>query len=123
MQMMLNAVCYSSVWATPVNRATMARGPRRAACCPNEADQRRRWKHSLIIPSSARPCLAHQVAQGLPYFEAYCAALAALRKSAGQIGTDLAALYGQDFQLIDSLRASDDDFSGIEIWGSAAFYR
>lgn len=77
-----------------------------------------------LLPSAAfGACLAHHVAQGLPHFEAYCAALAALRKSASQIGADLEAVYGPEFQLIASLKACIDDFSGIETWGSAAFYQ
>lgn len=91
--------------------------------CPTQATISHLWPVRLLPSAAFGACLAHQVAQGLPYFEAYCAAVAALRKSAWQIGTDLEAVYGHGFQLIASLKASNDDFSGIETWGSAAFYQ
>ena len=91
--------------------------------CPSQATISHLWPVRILPSAAFGACLAHQVAQGLPYFEAYCAALAALRKSAWQIGADLEAVYGPDFQLVDSLKASNDDFSGIETWGSAAFYQ
>jgi len=67
--------------------------------------------------------LAHHLAEGLSYFEAYCATLNALQKPAAQVGAELEALYGQNFELVGALQRSDDDFSGIETWGSAAFYQ
>ncbi len=91
--------------------------------CPTQATISHLWPVRLLPSAAFGACLAYQVAQGLPYFEAYCAAVAALRKSAWQIGTDLEAVYGPDFQLIASLKACNDDFSGIETWGSAAFYQ
>jgi hypothetical protein len=91
--------------------------------CPTQATISHLWPVRLLPSAAFGACLAHHVAQGLPYFEAYCAALAALRKSASQIGADLEAVYGPEFQLIASLKACIDDFSGIETWGSAAFYQ
>jgi len=55
--------------------------------------------------------------------EAYCATLKALRKPVAQVGAELEALYGQNFKLVGALQRSDDDFSGIETWGSTTFYR
>lgn len=91
--------------------------------CPSQATISHLWPVRLLPSAAFGACLAHQVAQGLPYFEAYCAAIAGLRKSAWQIGADLEAVYGPNFQLIASLKACNDDFSGIETWGSAAFYQ
>ncbi len=91
--------------------------------CPTQATISHLWPVRLLPSAAFGACLAHQVAQGLPYFDAYCATLAALRKTAWQIGADLEAVYGPDFQLIASLNACNDDFSGIETWGSAAFYQ
>lgn len=91
--------------------------------CPSQATISHLWPVRLLPSAAFGACLAHQVAQGMAYFEAYCAAIAGLRKSAQQIGADLEAVYGSNFQLIASLKASNDDFSGIETWGSAAFYQ
>ena len=91
--------------------------------CPTQATISHLWPVRLLPSAAFGVCLAHQVAQGLSFFEAYCATLAALRKSAWQIGVDLEAVYGADHQLIASLKASNDDFSKIETWGSAAFYQ
>jgi hypothetical protein len=91
--------------------------------CPTQATISHLWPVRLLPSAAFGACLAYQLAQGSPYFEAYCAAVAALRKSAWQIGTDLEAVYGPGFQLIASLKACNDDFSNIETWGSAAFYQ
>ncbi|WP_321267587.1 hypothetical protein [Alcaligenes faecalis] len=91
--------------------------------CSTQATISHLWPVRLLPSAAFGACLAYQLAQGSPYFEAYCAAVEALRKSAWQIGADLEAVYGAGFQLIASLKASNDDFSGIETWGSAAFYQ
>lgn len=81
---------------------------------PTQATISHLWPVRLLPSAAFDACLTYQVAQGLPYFEAYCAAVAALGRSARQIGTDLEAVYGLGIQLIASLKACNDDFSGIE---------
>ncbi|HCI52629.1 MAG TPA: hypothetical protein DE312_04830 [Gallionella sp.] len=67
--------------------------------------------------------LAHFLSAGRPYFESYVDTLKSLAKSAPEIGAELARLYGQEFELTKSLRAREQDFGNIEIWGSAAFFQ
>jgi hypothetical protein len=91
--------------------------------CSTQATISHLWPVRLLPSAAFGACLAHKVAIGLPYFDAYCAALKDLQKAASDVGAALEALYGPEFQLVKSLKSSNDDFSGIETWGSAAFYQ
>jgi len=67
--------------------------------------------------------LAHHLANGSPYFEAYKRTLSSVRKHATAIAAELEDLYGARFELMERLSMRDEDFSPIEFSGSAAFFQ
>lgn len=90
---------------------------------PKQATISHLWPVRSLPSAAFGAHLAHHIANGTPYFDAYCATLKALRKAATDIGFELETLYGQEFQLVKSLKSSSADFSRIETWGSAAFFQ
>ena len=67
--------------------------------------------------------LAHFLSDSRPFFESYLDALRAIRKSAVEIADELSDYYGDRFDLIQRLKNRDEDYSPIQIFGSAAFYQ
>lgn len=90
---------------------------------PKQATVSHLWPVRPLPSAAFGAYLAHGVASGMSYFEAYCASLTALRKPAFDVGAHLETLYGDQFQLVKSLKSSNADFSHIETWGSAAFFQ
>ena len=90
---------------------------------PKQATVSHLWPVRSLPSAAFGAYLAHGVASGMPYFDAYCASLEALRKPAFDVGAELETLYGHQFQLVKSLKSSNADFSHIETWGSAAFFQ
>ncbi len=114
-------VCDGARFAEPgmLPRVGLAAG----LASPTQATISHLWPVRFLPSAAFGVYLAKFVASGMPYFEAYCATLKALQKSANEIGIELEDLYESEFQLIKSLKASYDNFSEIETWGSAAFYQ
>jgi hypothetical protein len=90
---------------------------------PSQATISHLWPVRYYSSAAFGAYLSHFVSTGTPYFDAYCATMAALRKPARDVGIELRELYGRDFELTDRLRDKDEDYSDIEVWGSAAFYQ
>lgn len=90
---------------------------------PTQATISHLWPVRYLPSAAFGAYLAYFVAAGCSYFDAYCSALKALQKSAVDVGLELEALYGSGFELVNKLTQSDDDFSGIETWGSGAFFQ
>ncbi|MFJ1254270.1 CHAT domain-containing protein [Cupriavidus sp. CuC1] len=67
--------------------------------------------------------LAYYVANGVRYFEAFERTLRAIAKPAANVGMELEDMYGREFELTTRLRNQEEDFSAIEVWGSAAFFQ
>jgi len=67
--------------------------------------------------------LAHYIAIGRPFFEAYKLALSSVRKPAADIAIELQEMYGARYELIDRLAVLEQDFSPIQFSGSAAFFQ
>lgn len=67
--------------------------------------------------------LAHYLAAGASFFEAYVRSLSAMRKSSPAIADELQALYEKDFELLERLRTREEDFAPLQFSGSAAFFQ
>jgi hypothetical protein len=67
--------------------------------------------------------LAHYLVSDCSYFEAYQEAVKALQMSAISIADDLRNHYGNEFELVQKLANRDEDYSIMQIFGSAAFYQ
>ncbi|WP_454834344.1 hypothetical protein [Pseudomonas lini] len=67
--------------------------------------------------------LAHFLMVDRSYFEAYQEAVKALQMSAVSIADDLRNRYGNEFELVQKLANRDEDYSIMQIFGSAAFYQ
>lgn len=75
------------------------------------------------LPSAAFGAyLAHFLAKGTSYFDSYTETMRAIAKHAQEVAEDLTALYGRDFELTRRLTNRDEDWTPIEIAGSAAFF-
>lgn len=78
----------------------------------------------LGFPSAAfGASLAHYLALGMSFFQAYVHALQAMRKASPAIADELQALYGRNFELLDRLRAREEDYMPLQFSGSAAFFQ
>lgn len=76
------------------------------------------------LPSAAFGAyLATFIAAGTPFFEAYVRALVAMRKPGSSIADELQALYGRNFDLLDRLRARNEDYKPLKYSGSPAFFQ
>lgn len=67
--------------------------------------------------------LACFLAAGTPFFEAYVQALVALRNTGSSIADGLQALFGGNFELLDRLRARNEDYRPLKFSGSPAFFQ
>jgi hypothetical protein len=77
----------------------------------------------MPFPSAAFGAyLAHFLATGAGYFDSYTETMRAIAKHAGAVAEELAALYGAEFELTRRLANRDEDWTSIEIAGSAAFF-
>jgi hypothetical protein len=90
---------------------------------PSQATISHLWPVRPYPSAAFGAYLGHFVTKGIPYFDAYCETMLALRKSARNVAIELRELYGGSFELIDRLRDNGEDYSDIEVWGSAAFYQ
>ncbi len=90
---------------------------------PQQATVSHLWP-VLGFPSAAFGAyLAYYLAGGAPYFEAYVCSLEGMRKASGAISDELQAMYGKNFELLDRLRAREEDFAPLQFSGSAAFFQ
>ncbi|MBB5503414.1 CHAT domain-containing protein [Paraburkholderia sp. MM5384-R2] len=67
--------------------------------------------------------LAHYLSSGGGYFDSYLQAVSSLAKMSSEAGYDLEKLYGKRFELIERLACRQQDFTNLEVWGSAAFFQ
>lgn len=67
--------------------------------------------------------LACFLAAGTPFFEAYVQALVAMRNTGSSIADGLQALYGGNFELLDRLKARNEDYRPLKFSGSPAFFQ
>jgi len=89
---------------------------------PTQATISHLWPVRSLPSAAFGAYLAHFVASGMSFFDAYCTTLLSLQKSAADVGVELDSFYGGEFQLVQSLKSSSANFSNIETWGSAAFF-
>jgi hypothetical protein len=90
---------------------------------PQQATVSHLWP-VLGFPSAAFGVyLAHYLAAGASFFDAYVASLAAMRKQSSAIADELHVLYKRNFELLDRLRARDEDYAPLQFSGSAAFFQ
>jgi hypothetical protein len=77
----------------------------------------------MPFPSAAFGAyLAHFLAKGSSYFDSYTETMRTIARHAQAVAEDLAALYGREFELTRRLTNRDEDWTPIEIAGSAAFF-
>lgn len=67
--------------------------------------------------------LACFLAAGSPFFKAYVQALVALRNTGASIADGLQALCGGNFELLERLRARNEDYRPLKFSGSPAFFQ
>lgn len=67
--------------------------------------------------------LACFLATGTPFFEAYVQALVAIRNTGSSIADGLQSLCGGNFELLDRLRARNEDYRPLKFSGSPAFFQ
>lgn len=77
----------------------------------------------MPFPSAAFGAyLAHFLAKGIGYFDSYTETMRAIAKHARAVAEDLGGLYGTEFELTRRITNRDEDWTPIEIAGSAAFF-
>lgn len=90
---------------------------------PSQATISHLWPVRGFPSAAFGAYLAHFLSQGVPYFDAYIQAIQAMKKSATDIAEHLQGLYGDRLELVERLLQMNEDFSPIQISGSAAFFQ